>query len=253
MELRKAMHERLPHMFPEHRFYWGDSLDSTNLECERRWRQLPLLWVVAADAQTAGRGRYGRVWQSPPGVNLYLSLVWINPFASRIGLLNLWWGVVVWQTLATLFPGLSERLTVKWPNDIYIGPRKLAGILMQNLDAEFQHLVVGIGINVYARTRDIPPQATSLAMELPAKSLGQDARPHLLQQLLEKINDPELVACTQSLPALRKKYWQAAAGSRQISYFYHGTTPVEGTLHHLHDDGTVDIRSVQGTVVHLRM
>lgn len=98
--------------------------------------------VIAADSQGAGRGRLGRTWQSPPGLNLYFSLV-LYPSLPK----HLWGGfsLVAGAALADSLSGLGLVPNLKWPNDVLIEGRKLAGIL---LESKNDRLVVGMGINV---------------------------------------------------------------------------------------------------------
>jgi BirA family biotin operon repressor/biotin-[acetyl-CoA-carboxylase] ligase len=128
--------------------------------------------VVIADAQTAGRGRRGREWFSPPGSGLYVSVVLRPGRAARSGgdratrLLTLGAGVALVEGVHAA-TGLGVDL--KWPNDLYIGRRKLAGILAESAGAGPQDpIVLGFGINI--RTVAYPPElgdrATSLESEL---------------------------------------------------------------------------------------
>lgn len=120
--------------------------------------------LVVADAQRAGRGRGGNVWQSPPGENVYLSVALragapvpsLPPFALVVGL-------VVAEVVATL-AGVEAGL--KWPNDVWVGRRKLAGVLVEALhrSATPPALVVGIGLNVAQTTFPAELPATSIAL-----------------------------------------------------------------------------------------
>ena len=124
-------------------------------------------FVVVADEQTAGRGRRGHTWFSPPGAGLYVSVV-LAPAAARVDPTRA-------TTLTTLAAGvaLAEgiehatglRVDVKWPNDLHVSRRKLAGILAESAG---ETVVVGYGINV--ATAALPPElrdrATSLESEL---------------------------------------------------------------------------------------
>lgn len=123
--------------------------------------------VVVADAQTAGRGRRGRVWFSPPASGLYVSVV-LSPARARVDprrattLLTIAAGVAITEGLE-IATGL--RADLKWPNDVYVGARKLGGILAES-HGEF--VVTGFGINI---APDVyPPElrdrATSLESEL---------------------------------------------------------------------------------------
>jgi len=123
--------------------------------------------VVVADEQTAGRGRRGHAWFSPPGSGLYVSVV-LAPATARVDPLRA-------TRLVTLAAGValaegihaatSLRVSLKWPNDLLVAPRKLAGILAEATD---RLVVVGYGINVAAAA--FPPElrdrTTSLESEL---------------------------------------------------------------------------------------
>ena len=123
--------------------------------------------AVVADAQSEGRGRLGRTWYSPTGENLYVSFVLRPSFdPKRIPLITLTAGLAVVDAVA---PRVARRrVGLKWPNDVYIDGRKVAGILSeaQVVDGRPAWVVVGIGINV--RTSAFPAEleerATSLAL-----------------------------------------------------------------------------------------
>jgi BirA family biotin operon repressor/biotin-[acetyl-CoA-carboxylase] ligase len=122
--------------------------------------------VVVADTQTAGRGRRGRTWFSPPGAGLYVSVV-LTPSKSR----DVERATLV-TTLAAgvaLVEGIREATglaaALKWPNDLYVGARKLAGILAEGAgDA----VVLGYGINVLAASYppELADRVTALESEL---------------------------------------------------------------------------------------
>lgn len=121
--------------------------------------------VVGADEQTAGRGRRGTTWASPPGAGLYLSFV-ARPHAS-LSLLTLAAGVAV-RDGVTAATGLVPDL--KWPNDLLVGKRKLAGILAEGLaiGTPEQAVIIGIGVNIQpaAYPPDVSTRATSIEGEL---------------------------------------------------------------------------------------
>src|SRR5687767_14804542 len=125
--------------------------------------------LVVADSQSGGRGRLGRVWHSPPGENLYLSLL-LRPAATPAMAppLTLLVGAVLAEVVAAA--GLTPRL--KWPNDLLLdtpqGARKAAGVLteMASERDRIRHLVVGVGINVngIAFPPELAGRATSLRL-----------------------------------------------------------------------------------------
>ena len=150
---------------------WYDDIPSTNSEALAMAETgVAEGWTVAAERQSAGRGRHGRVWVSPPGAGIYLSIV-LRPPAQAVALLTLAAGVAVAEAIETV-SGADAR--VKWPNDVYLGPTpatgKIAGILAEGglSGTRVDHVVVGIGINVQAAALppDVARRATSIEGEL---------------------------------------------------------------------------------------
>jgi BirA family biotin operon repressor/biotin-[acetyl-CoA-carboxylase] ligase len=150
-------------------FYFFPVTDSTNTRAvELAEKGADDAAVVCADAQTGGRGRLGRKWESPPGVNLYLSLLLRPPLDPRFAPpLTL----VTAVSLAKAVEDVSGlRPELKWPNDLYIDGRKAAGILaeMSTDQDRLRHVVIGVGINVNAESSDFPGElrekVTSLKM-----------------------------------------------------------------------------------------
>lgn len=125
--------------------------------------------VVGAEQQTAGRGRRGRVWESPPGAGLYFSFIARPPVhaVASLPLLTLAAGVAVREGIHAAL-GLGAAL--KWPNDVMVGGRKLAGILAEGLavGTAAQAVVIGVGLNVQPSSYppDVAARATSLEGEL---------------------------------------------------------------------------------------
>ncbi len=124
--------------------------------------------VVVAETQTAGRGRRGRSWVSPPGRSVYLSVI-LRPDLppARAPELTLLASVAVCEAVRRAGVGAA----IKWPNDVLVRGRKLAGILteMAAEQDQLQWVVLGVGVNVNARPDDFPADvrdvATSLAVE----------------------------------------------------------------------------------------
>jgi BirA family biotin operon repressor/biotin-[acetyl-CoA-carboxylase] ligase len=123
--------------------------------------------IVVAEAQTHGRGRLGRRWESPPGVNLYLSVI-LRPrllpvHAPQITLMA---AVALAETVAPL---IKQAPVIKWPNDILVKDRKLAGVLSEAVcdPQRIHHVILGMGLNVNYQVTSMPPEirqrATSVA------------------------------------------------------------------------------------------
>lgn len=120
-----------------------------------------------ADEQTQGRGRLGRTWYSPPGQNLYASFVVRPAFeASRAPLITLAAGLAVVDAIAETTG--DRGLGLKWPNDVWLFGRKVAGILCEAQlgDGDAGWIVVGIGINVHGSSfpDELRARATSLSL-----------------------------------------------------------------------------------------
>jgi BirA family biotin operon repressor/biotin-[acetyl-CoA-carboxylase] ligase len=165
-------------------------IDSTNA----RARELALAGapdgtVVTATEQTAGRGRQGRTWTAPPGRALLMSAV-VRGLGKRDALLPLAVPVAVAEACDALSAG---PVGIKWPNDIWVGKRKLAGILLEGRPQE-GWAVIGVGLNVGTVADEFPPElrdtATSLAIasgEDPGVEAVLDA---ILAALERRLADP---------------------------------------------------------------
>jgi BirA family biotin operon repressor/biotin-[acetyl-CoA-carboxylase] ligase len=144
-----------------------DSVDSTNAEALRAIGRGGLApFLVLAERQASGRGRRGRKWVSPFAENLYYSLVLrIDGGMRQLEGLSLVVGLAVLQALRN-FGVLGAGL--KWPNDVLVGHKKIAGILLELVGdpADVCHVVLGIGINVNMQVADeVGQQWTSIRLE----------------------------------------------------------------------------------------
>lgn len=143
------------------------TLDSTNLEAARLLSAgEPCPMLVLSEEQTAGRGRLGRTFYSPEGTGLYMTLV-LRPHIrlSEAALLTTAAAVAVVQAVEAL---TDNRPAIKWVNDVYLGDRKLCGILTEATGdfetGSVENVRVGIGVNV--RTRDFPSPLNRTACSL---------------------------------------------------------------------------------------
>jgi BirA family biotin operon repressor/biotin-[acetyl-CoA-carboxylase] ligase len=164
--------------------------DSTNA----RARELALAGapdgtVVTAAEQTAGRGRQGRTWTAPPGRALLMSAV-VRDLSKRDALLPLAVPVAVAEACDALSAG---PVGIKWPNDVWVGERKLAGILLEGRPQE-GWAVIGVGLNVGTTAEEFPPElrhiATSLAIESSADPGVEAVLEAILAALDRRLADP---------------------------------------------------------------
>lgn len=139
--------------------------------------------AVIADRQTAGKGRLGRKWASPPGVNFYTSVI-LRPKippeqAQRFALLM---AVAAAEAVSGFSP---KRVCVKWPNDILIDSKKVAGILME-MDAEpdrVNFIVAGVGVNINMTAADMPEEIRAVATSIREKSGKETPRAEFARAL----------------------------------------------------------------------
>ncbi|MCJ7512176.1 MAG: biotin--[acetyl-CoA-carboxylase] ligase [Anaerolineales bacterium] len=167
-------------------------LDSTNsLAAELATAGAPHGTLVVAEEQTAGRGRHGRGWSTPPGSALAFSLI-LRPAlpggearSRQLAAFNLVGAVA----LAEALEDLGARPAIKWPNDVLLSDRKVAGVLIEVswVDQAIDSLVLGVGLNVYAEAE--PPEAE---VDYPATSVEaaigfRPSREDLLVQIVGRI------------------------------------------------------------------
>jgi BirA family biotin operon repressor/biotin-[acetyl-CoA-carboxylase] ligase len=181
----------LPEFFTVHRYETiGSSNDAARALADQGAPDGTLVW---AGEQTAGRGRRGRTWSSPPG-NLYLSLVLRPPVtlaaAPQLGFVC---AIALGEAVAGLLPEGARRVRYKWPNDLLVDGAKISGILLEaGPSAEFgdtsvgpRFIVAGIGVNVASAPLDTPYRATSLAA-----SGAADATPGALLERFARRFEP---------------------------------------------------------------
>jgi len=170
--------------------YYKDVLASTNelaRDLARRGEEEGTL--VVTEEQVAGRGRRGRSWYSPRGQGLLFSLILRPPLQpAQAPQLTFLAAVAVAETLKE---ELGLAAGIKWPNDIYIGGRKVAGILTE-LSAELDrvnYVIMGIGVNVNTPLEDFPPSLRGSATSLQVEAGRALSRVALLQELLLRLED----------------------------------------------------------------
>lgn len=140
---------------------WFDSIDSTNSEARRRLPANAKMSVYAAKFQTAGRGQRGNKWSSAAGQNLTFSVLlnFTHPQMPDLAVRNQFLlSIVASLSVSDLLRKLNIRNTIKWPNDIYIGRRKVCGMLIENIvgNTGLEHSIIGIGLNL--NQTEFPPE-----------------------------------------------------------------------------------------------
>jgi len=139
-----------------------DEVGSTNVALVAAARAGASRGVLTTEFQTSGRGRLDRVWTAPPRSGLAVSVLLSPPvLARRWTWLPLLTGLAVVDALAVAGVPAGVEVGLKWPNDVLVGGRKVAGILAERVDES--RVVIGMGLNVTLQVEDLPvPTATSL-------------------------------------------------------------------------------------------
>ena len=231
---------------------WFDSIGSTNDEA-LAWAAAGAddLSIVMADEQTQGRGRLNRRWFTPKGSALAVSLI-LRPSASLRPHLSRTVGLAA-LSIAESFSqnGLSPQ--IKWPNDILLNEKKVAGILIESVwsGEDVDSLVIGMGINVF---KDSVPPADML--QFPATSLEEmlghepPKREEILRSVLdafihwrERLGTDELIHAWEERLAFRGKQVEVKAGS---------DIPVTGKVDGLESDGSLRLKDSHDNSVIVR-
>lgn len=148
--------------------------------------------VVIADSQSGGRGRRGRPWSSPAGLNIYTSII-LRPDIppARAPQLTLMSAVALAETVNMLLADDGVRAEIKWPNDILLQGKKCAGILteMKSAGTGIEFVVIGIGLNLNLRKESMDISISDLATSLYIESGREFSRPEVAQFLYSAIEN----------------------------------------------------------------
>ncbi|MFG0721553.1 bifunctional biotin--[acetyl-CoA-carboxylase] ligase/biotin operon repressor BirA [Pseudomonas sp. GLN_6] len=219
--------------------YVVPSLDSTNAEALRLLSSLPTLpFYVLAERQTSGRGRRGRSWVSPFGENIYYSLVLrIDGGMRQLEGMSLAVGLALLQVVRDC--GVSSA-GLKWPNDVLVGERKLAGILLElsGDPVDVCHVVIGIGLNVNmlaAEVGAIGQPWTSMRMEL-GRQLDRNELVCALNRQLSHYLDIQL---RHGFAALQDEWQRSHLWQLRPVALTAGGEPVEGVVLGVDQSGAV--------------
>lgn len=205
--------------------------------------------AVVAEHQTAGRGRLGRRFHSPPHQNLYLSLV-LRPAISisQAPTIILGAGLAVAEAVAQAL-GDPGRVEIKWPNDVLVDGLKISGILMEMSAEATQvgHLVLGIGVNLNVSPDTFPEEFRARATSLAAASGGPVDRVAFTRQLfvtLEDVLDRHAKAGFEGLRADFEGFYKMQG--REIEVSEPGGGVRAGTAGRVGSDGTLELHLRDG-------
>ncbi|MGH2735756.1 MAG: biotin--[acetyl-CoA-carboxylase] ligase [Actinomycetota bacterium] len=221
-----------------------DEIDSTNSEA-LRWAAEEGASegaLVVADHQTAGRGRWGRSWLSIPGRAVMFSLVLRPDPGPAVQLLTTAVGVAVAEAVESL---TGVQTSLKWPNDVTVGSRKLGGILVETrlTGSSVDAAVAGAGINLYAPPEELAAtRATSLAAELGERAGALPARAELLGAVIGAIERVYGLLPGRAEEVVQMARARSDVLGAEVMVRYGDGRTVEGRAEDLLEDGALAVR-----------
>lgn len=239
---------RLQTAWLAHTMHFLSEVDSTNLEAKRLtnapWENGTL---VLADRQTAGRGRRGRGWESPSGVNIFYTLLLKPPvIPDKASMLTL---VMALSVAKGIEETTKAPCAIKWPNDIVVNGKKICGILTE-MDAEpgyIHHVVLGVGINV--NMRDIPEELREHATSLAEECGHQISRSTLLAAILAHFEkDYADFLQTEDLSVLLPAYHERLINRNRTVRVLDPQGEFEGTAEGITPAGELLVRKADDTL-----
>lgn len=232
---------------------WFDSIDSTNYEARRRLPANAKMSVYAAKFQTAGRGQRGNKWSSAAGQNLTFSVLlnFTHPqmpdFAVRNQFLL---SIVAALSVSDLLQKLNIRSSIKWPNDIYIGRRKVCGMLIENIvgNTGLEHSIIGIGLNL--NQTEFPPELVNPTSVLVSSGL-RTVPEHVLDDFLDIFSGyMPYLSDIEGINEIRNKYVSRLFGLG-VSREYHDclrNVDFTGTIKGISEEGLLLMEMPDKTV-----
>jgi BirA family biotin operon repressor/biotin-[acetyl-CoA-carboxylase] ligase len=202
--------------------------------------------VVIAETQSAGHGRLGRQWYSPPGLNLYLTIV-LRPksASSAVGGLNLMAGVAAAEAIETVAPGI---VTLKWPNDVWLRRKKTGGNLAKAISdgSQIACVLLGIGLNLNLRSGDIPDDLSRIATSVRIETGLECDRIAVAAALFSRLDTRYTEMQKHGFASIRP-LWErySALAGREVTVSDHGQ-PLSGVVKGIDDEGALLLETSTG-------
>lgn len=221
------------------------TIDSTNTWGKEHAHELPQdkITLLTADSQTAGRGRFKRKWESPPGENIYATFCFfVEKDAKNIGNIP----QILAISAAKILKNLNFNPTLKWPNDVLISDKKIAGILAETTVVGNMCMVLGIGLNVNM------PREMLNKIDRPATSLLAETgrffdKEMVLTELQNEFTKNLEIFFSQGFsPFLETYRYFMPKNTHKILRFHDNRMIWEGTLHDINQDGSLCLKLADG-------
>jgi BirA family biotin operon repressor/biotin-[acetyl-CoA-carboxylase] ligase len=202
--------------------------------------------VVFAESQTQGRGRLGRIWISPPRKGLWFSVL-LRPAMRPAAVTQLTIAAAMAMFRAVRAQtGVTPE--IKWPNDLLIRGKKLAGILTE-LSAELdkvRHVILGIGISVNLTAAEFPPELRKTAASLRIETGQRQNRAELAIRILKELDHDYARVCAGQFEALANEWEEHCTTLGQQVVIHVGDRTIRGTAESLDNEGALLLRTQHG-------
>lgn len=213
-------------------------LDSTNAYLKRNYEKFDDFQIVSASHQTEGKGRLGNIWLDDGNALLFSILIKREIKMESVAQIPLLVAMVTHQVLLPHIPDLK----IKWPNDLLINHKKLAGILIETISSnhEIQAIIIGIGINLYST--EFHPSIQETATSFLLETNQEISSSLLMEEIVKRLEDElELFKQNQSLFITYCKKYSSLLG-KEIS-FIHQNKIMHGIAKDIKDNGNLLVKT----------
>ena len=212
--------------------YYFETIDSTNKYIKEHVDELHDFDIVSTGFQSSGKGRNDHVWIGKPNQNIYTSiLIKDKEIIASYSALSIAVGVIVLRFLSRFVK--KDKISLKWPNDVYVNGRKICGILLEGKLPEY--IVIGIGININQDIFDIDT-ATSLSLETSQtydlENIRNEFHSHLLDELKQFISHKN-----EYIETFNKHNYLL---DKKVSFNYNGQNET-GIARSINSDGSLQV------------
>jgi BirA family transcriptional regulator, biotin operon repressor / biotin---[acetyl-CoA-carboxylase] ligase len=230
------------------RIHYFEEVESTqNIARNLAAEGAPHGTAVIAETQSAGRGRMGRAWHSPSGVNLYTTIILRPRIAmAEVPRLSLVAGVAAAEALEEVAPGI---VALKWPNDVWLNGRKAGGIIAEAVTDRAQQLdavLLGIGLNLNLAKDDVPAELRERAISVFIATGRTCDRVAVANTLFTRLNTRYDECVTRGFAAVRP-HWErySALTGKRVTVVDAGTRE-EGVVKGIDADGALLLETSSG-------
>lgn len=242
------LESRMDTRWAGHPVIYYDTVSSTNLQAKLSAENgAEEGTLIVADMQTAGRGRKGREWSSPPGTNLYFTLILKPDYEAELAsVVTLVMGIAVAEGIRET---CGVEAGIKWPNDIVVNGKKVCGILAEmSVEREYVHyVVIGVGINV--GEQEFPPEIAPTADSLYQECGRRVSRGELIVNVMKAFeSNYRVLRNSRSFEGLTGKYNQLLVNRGRQVRVLDPKGEFQGLARGVNDNGELLVEREDGTV-----